>query len=101
VIVTNLQYGLVSGWAGVKGIDICLVFVIPCVFKPKNFAKEHSKDFLLVHEIFMGLTIVHLANSSYVRHLDSQSYTSALLADAFMKWKVSSIMIAFYIPPLK
>lgn len=39
VIVTNLQYGLVSGWAGVKGIDICLVFVIPCVFKPKNFVE--------------------------------------------------------------
>jgi hypothetical protein len=28
-----------SGWAGVKGIDICLVFVIPCVFKTKNFVE--------------------------------------------------------------
>ena len=28
-----------SGWAGVKGIDICLVFVIPCVFKFKNFVE--------------------------------------------------------------
>jgi len=36
---------------------------------PRILSKEHSKDFLLVHEIFMGLSIVHLANSSYVRHL--------------------------------
>jgi len=68
-------------------------------FQTQEF--ELSKDFLLVHEIFVGLTVVHLANSSYVWHLDSQSYTYALLADAFMKWKVSSIMIAFYVPPVK
>jgi len=68
---------------------------------PRILSKELSKDFLLVHEIFVGLTTVHLVNSSYVSHLDSQSYTSTLLADAFMKWKVSSIMIALYVPPVK
>ena len=39
MIATNLRYGLVSGRAGVKGIGICLVFVIPSVFKPKNFVE--------------------------------------------------------------
>jgi len=68
---------------------------------PRILSKELSENSLLVHEIFVGLTIVHLVNSSYVSHLDSQRYTSTLLADACMKWKVCSIMIALYVPPVK
>ena len=77
-------------------------FLLHHVFsEPRILKKELSKDFLLVHEIFVGLTIVHLAISNYVWHLDSISYTSGLLADDFMKYKVSSIMVAFYVSPVK
>lgn len=39
----NLQYGRLSGWAGVKGTDVCFVCITRCIIKSKNFVEATSE----------------------------------------------------------
>lgn len=61
MIETNPQYGLVSGWAGVKGIDICLVFVTPCVFRAKNFEEATFERLSASPRNFYGVDLSTLS----------------------------------------
>jgi hypothetical protein len=69
VIVTNVQYGLVSGGVGVKGIDISLVFVIPCVLKPKNFVERTFERLSASPRNFCGFD--HSTLSEFELHITS------------------------------